>query len=95
MGSRLEERELAKHMPISFKDACPVCHTPWTVKTVDHGKQQIECLPCLHDRVVQSKIERWWAVSGSYASGNWPWEKLWRQFVHRFGLSTAVEMCPK
>lgn len=48
MGSRLEELALAKHMPESFKDACPVCKSQWTVNIVD-GKVQFECRACGHD----------------------------------------------
>jgi predicted RNA-binding Zn-ribbon protein involved in translation (DUF1610 family) len=93
MGNRLEEVALAKHMPESFKEACPVCATPWTMNVVD-GKVQFECRSCGHDQIVQSQPMKWWATSGSYVHPrDWAWQKLWRQFVHCFGLARAVSMC--
>lgn len=94
MGSRLEELALAKHMPESFKSACPVCKSQWTVNIVD-GKVQLECRSCGHDQIVRSQPMKWWATSGSYVHPrDWAWQKLWRQFVQCFGLATARNMCP-
>jgi predicted RNA-binding Zn-ribbon protein involved in translation (DUF1610 family) len=93
MGSRLEEVALAKHMPESFKEACPICKTPWTVNMVE-GKMQFECRSCGHDQVVKAQPMKWWATSGSYVhASDWAWQKLWREFVLRFGLTKAVSLC--
>ncbi len=93
MGNRLEEVALAKHMPESFKAACPVCATPWTVNTVS-GRVQFECRCCGHDQIVRSQPMKWWATSGAYVfARDWAIQKLWRQFVQCFGLAKAVSMC--
>ncbi len=94
MGNRIEEQALAKHMPESFKDACPVCKARWTENIVE-GKVQFECKPCAEEQIRKSLPMKWWATSGSYVYGrDWAWQKLWREFVLRFGLTKAVFMCP-